>query len=155
MTVGLQYSCIICEKIKPDGSFVASRECAHYTMNILWCFTHLHVEFLSSDDILKNVDGPHWPPYIDKIHTCLEQLDELDSFFGELYLLIWLTFYIFWNIMDSFWICNIFLNIQYHLNWKDFLMIFERSLLCSQSLHLFDHKYSINSNIVQHYYILK
>ncbi len=33
-----------------------------------------------------------------------------------------------------------------------FLNVFERSLLCSPCLHLFDEKYSKNSNIVQLYY---
>ncbi len=36
-----------------------------------------------------------------------------------------------------------------------FFCVLERSLLCSQKLHLFDQKYSKNSNIVKYYYNLK
>ncbi len=38
---------------------------------------------------------------------------------------------------------------------KIFLNVFERRLLCSPSLYLFDQKYSRNSDIVKHYYNLK
>ncbi len=45
-------------------------------------------------------------------------------------------------------------------NFLDFENIIERSLLCSPRLHLFDQKYSKNSNIVKYFsnyikYILK
>ncbi len=36
-----------------------------------------------------------------------------------------------------------------------FFNVFERSLLCSPKLHLFDQKYNKNSNIVKYYYNLK
>ncbi len=36
-----------------------------------------------------------------------------------------------------------------------FFCVLERSLLCPQKLHLFDQKYSKNSNIVKYYYNLK
>ncbi len=36
-----------------------------------------------------------------------------------------------------------------------YLYVFEISLLCSPKLHLFDPKYSENSNIMKNYYNLK
>ncbi len=36
-----------------------------------------------------------------------------------------------------------------------FLYVFERSLLCSPRLHLFDQKYIKNSNMVKYYYNFK
>ncbi len=48
---------------------------------------------------------------------------------------------------------NLKINLK-SLGSAGFLNVFKRSL-CSPRLHLFDQKYSKNSNIVEYYYYLK
>ncbi len=45
--------------------------------------------------------------------------------------------------------------VQKSLGMVRFLHVFERGLLCSKRLHLFDKKYSKNYDIVKYYYNLK